>query len=252
MARTKKPKPIEAFEINMADADVLVAYARHFTNQRTYRMRRELRERVGDALSLPKRDWEDLDCIESDGVFIVLKPRAEIGRSAFTDIRPLLRQALVAGSAAFETYLGDKVMDFVGAALRSDNPPSRLTEVPLNVGIWMDVEKKYKNRKWGVRRVVEAHVREVSSVAPNQVGRLLSLVGVDKWSRKVDAARSVAQGATVADLNRIAQRRNRIAHAGDRVGQGRARLDVNEVDKELSVLRSVTDAIEAVMQEHVV
>lgn len=88
LPRTKKPEPIESFKTNMADAEALVAYARHFTNQRVYSMRRELRSRIGDALRIPQREQDDLDCIESDGLFLVFKPGGGIGRQDFADLRP--------------------------------------------------------------------------------------------------------------------------------------------------------------------
>lgn len=252
MTRTKKPEPIASFETNMADAEALVAYARHFTNERVRRMRKELRSRVGDALRIPQRDQEGLDCIESDGLFLVFKPGGGIDRQAFDDLRPLLRQAIVAGCAAFETYVADKAMKHVGPALRSDRPPPRLKEIPLTVGYWIDTEQKYKRRGWGLRRLVEDHMREVSSVSPSQVGLVLSSVGVRDWEKKVDARRGVTRGETAADLKRIAERRNRIAHSGDRVGQGRAQLEINEVEAHLEVLISVTDALEYIMDDHTV
>jgi hypothetical protein len=250
MPRTKKPEAIASFKTNMADAEALVTYARHFTNQRVRSMRKELRSRVGDALRIPQRDQDNLDCIESDGLFVVFKPEAGIHRQAFADLRPLLRQAIVAGSAAFETYVADKAMEYVGPALRSDDPPPRLKEIPLTVGYWIDIHQKYARRGWGLRRVVEDHIREVSSVSPSQVGLVLSSVGVSNWATKVDAKRGVKRGETIKDLENIAKRRNRIAHSGDRVGQGRAQLEIDEVEGYLAVFTSVTDAIEQIMIEH--
>jgi hypothetical protein len=73
---------------------------------------------------------------------------------------------------------------------------------------------------------------------------------VRDWSRRVDAARGVRNGTTVDDLQRIAARRNRIAHTGDRVGQGRARIDADEVDGELQSIRSIVEAIDSIMAVH--
>lgn len=88
---------IEAFGLNMQDADLLVSVAAALTNERRRRMRRELRERIGRALDLPKGHWDKLDCIESDDFFGVLKPGASVDREGLTDMRPLLRQSIVAG-----------------------------------------------------------------------------------------------------------------------------------------------------------
>ena len=74
MARPKKQTPMEAFSSSIADAEVLLSYADAFGNKRARRMRRELRLRVGAALRLPRRDQDDLDCIESDDLFVIFRP----------------------------------------------------------------------------------------------------------------------------------------------------------------------------------
>ena len=210
-------------------------------------MRKELRTRIGEVMRVPQRDQEHLDCIESDGLFIVFKPSGGIKRDDFNDLRALLRQAIVAGAAALETYVADIAMVFVGPALKSETPPTKLKGIPLTVGQWHDIEHSYERRAWGIREVVENHIREVSSPAPGQVGWVLGSVGVRDWSKRVDAERGVQNGTTVSDLQRIAARRNRIAHTGDRVGQGRACIDADEVDMELRTIRSIVEAIDALM-----
>ena|SRR5216683_345557 len=119
MAGSRKLSPIEIFELTIEDADHLVALVEGFTNRRVRRMRAELRERIGEALRVRVRDRSDLDCLESDDVFLVFKPSGRLTRDDFTDARPLLRQALVAACAAFETYLGDKAMSRVGPLLKA-------------------------------------------------------------------------------------------------------------------------------------
>jgi hypothetical protein len=76
-------------------------------------MRRELRERLGSALDVPKKHWDDLDCVESDDLFAVFKPGSRVDRESVSEVglRPLLRQALVAACAAVETFVGDRVME---------------------------------------------------------------------------------------------------------------------------------------------
>lgn len=81
----------------------------------------------------------------------------------------------------------------------------------------------------------------------NKVGVMLSLVGLDDWAKKVDGQRGVQRGETVKCLQRITDRRNRIAHQGDRVGRGRAALDVTEVKDDLTALESIVRAIEALL-----
>jgi hypothetical protein len=95
---------------------------------------------------VPQRDQEHLDCIESDGLFIVFKPSGGIKREDFNDLRALLRQAIVAGAAALETYVADIAMAFVGPALNSKTPPSKLMGIALTVGQWRDIERNYERR----------------------------------------------------------------------------------------------------------
>jgi hypothetical protein len=249
MPGTRKLTPIEAFELNMSDAHQLVKLVEGFTNERSYRMRAELRDRMGDALRIPDRRRSDLDCLESGDVFVTFLPGSRLARSDFEDPRPLLRQALVAACAAVETYLGDKVMQKVGPLLSSEATLTpRLRDLQLGLDAWMHIEHRYQRKRWGLRElVVEPYVRENCSTAPNKVGIMLSLVGLDDWAKKVDSQREVPRGETVKCLQRITDRRNRIAHQGDRVGRGRASLDVTEVKDDLAALESMVQAIEALL-----
>jgi hypothetical protein len=156
-------------------------------------MRAELRARIGEALRIADRKRSELDCLESDDVFLTFLPGSRLARTDFEDPRPLLRQALVAACAAVETYLGDKVMQQVGPLLRSEATLTpRLRDLQLGLDAWMQIEHRYQRKRWGLRElVVEPYVRENCSTAPNKVGIMLSLVGLDDWSRKVDGQRRV-------------------------------------------------------------
>ena len=130
----KKLTPYQAFQVNMRDAEALLSYARAFRNKRTRGMRQELRTRVGQALKVPASRQNELDCLESDDVFVAFKPDGKLGRDQFRDLQPLLRQSLVAGCAALETYVADKVMEYVGDALRAEEFPARMKDISLTVG----------------------------------------------------------------------------------------------------------------------
>lgn len=248
MAGVRKPTPIEAFRDNIADAHQLVKLVEGFTNTRKRRMRVELRRRLGEALSVPERRHAELDCLQSEDVFVTFLPGSNLSRTDFVDARPLLRQALVAACAAVETYLADKVMQNVGPLLKdkkSLTPKLRL--LPMTLDDWMTIEDRYKRRRWGLREfVVEPWVREKASTKASQVGLMLRAIGVENWAARVDEQRHVKKGDTVAFLDRITDRRNRIAHAADRVGRGRAALTIAEVRFDLHALESVIEAIEAI------
>ena len=184
MTGRRKLSPYEAFENNIADAESLVSFAVAFRNERSRRMREELRDRVGEAIKVPAKQRGDLDCIESDDLFMVFKPNGALSRADFQDLRPLLRQAIVAGCAALETYVADKAMGFVGPALRADPPPDRLMGLPLTVGDWLDINESYKRQSWGIRQIIEERLRELSSTAPSQIGIVLSTIGLSsrRWA----------------------------------------------------------------------
>ena len=86
MAGIAKPKPIDVFEDNIADAERLVALTRALLNTRARRMRRELRDTVGKALSYPRKSWPSLDCVESSDIFVVLKPNGAVIHKHFSEV----------------------------------------------------------------------------------------------------------------------------------------------------------------------
>lgn len=247
MGKSKKQRPIDAFEDNIADAEMLVASAAAFRNTRKYRMRKELRYRVGEALGIRKGDRDAMGCLESDSLFVVFYDADRLGREHFKDLRPLLRQAIVAGCAALETYIADKAMERVGELLRKDDPPKRLREIGLSVGHWLDIERQYERRQWGVRKIVEEYIRAEASAAPNKVGQILSLIGVENWTKELNGARAIAGQKTEHQLSELAQRRNVIAHAADRHGRGRAALDIQEAWRYTEQIKDIALAIEKVV-----
>ncbi len=233
----------------MEDAKQLVKLVHALTNNRKRRMRAELRDRLGATLGIPLKYRDDLECIDSYDVFLVFRPDSLIGPNDLLDLRALLRQAVVAACAALETYLGDKVMERVGPLLRSsESLTSRLGEIPLTLSQWMLIETTYQRHGAGLRsQIVEPFVRAKASTASSSVGQLLSMIGIDGWAAKVDNKRGVAKGTTVVFLDRITQRRNRIAHEADREGRGRADLTAGQVEEDLKTLASVVDAIEGLI-----
>ena len=235
---------------NIEDAEALLSYAQAFQNRRVRSMRSELRSRIGEALKVAVTRQKELDCLESDDLFVVFKPDSRLGRDGFVDLRPLLRQALVAASTALETYVADKAMEFVGPALSANKMPPRLSNISLTVGHWAEIEENYERRRWGVRAIVEEYIRETSSTAPNQIGIVLSTIGVSNWAGKIDNVRRVTGGTTVNDLDAITERRNLIAHTADRKGRGRSSVEHDDVQRQIKVIKDVVDALEKVLNEH--
>lgn len=246
MAGRNKPKARDAFNDNLKDAEALVSIACSLKNQRQRRMRRELREKLGAGLKVAKKDWGDMDCIESDDFFVVLKPGSRLNRDSLseTNLRPLLRQALVAACAAVETFVGDRIMERLGSTLTEDPRPTRLDDLPMTVGDWIDIEKRYERRKWGIREVIEIEVRRLASPSPSQIGIAMGIVGEKKLWKRIDVRRGTRNGTSEAQLDAIYQRRNRIAHQGDRAGRGRASITAEEVDADLAAIAEIVDALD--------
>lgn len=246
MTARRKPSAVEAFAWNMEDAHALVRLAEALVNRRTRRMRKELRDRVGDALGIGKRKWDQIDGIKSDDLFVTFLPGSRVCREDFLDLSPLLRQAIVAGCAATETYLADKALERLTPVLWDGNdPPKQLATIPLTVSDWIGIEGEYTYRRRGLReRVIAPYVREHSSTAPSKVGELLAMMELPDWSKKIDGQRKVTKGTTVDELQRITNRRNKIAHEGDRRGRGRATITIDEVKCDLQILDDVVSAIE--------
>ena len=225
---------------------MLVELAKLLSNKRTRRMRVELRERIGQTLSVPKRRWKEMECLENDRVFVIFKPghadfRERLDRE---NLRPLLRQALVAACAAIETFCADRVMELYSSAVRCNPQPSRLLGLTMTVEDYLFIDKKYQRRGWGLRQVVELEVRKRASPASSQIGELFGIVGERGLLNRVDARRKVARGSSARTLDRIVERRNLIAHTGDRKGRGRAAISVDEVEADLKTIVSIVSALD--------
>lgn len=246
MAAPPKMSARDAFDLNIQDAQMLVELASLLSNRRTRRMRQELRERIGDALSIPRKRRVDLECLENEKVFVTFMPGHAGWRDRLDDVglRPLLRQALVAGCAAVETFCADRVMERYSAAVKQKPPPSRLLELSLTVDQYLTIQDTYQKTGWGLRQVIELEVRQKASPAPAQIGQLFALVGEKGLLARVDNRRKVPKGVTETELNRIVARRNLIAHTGDRSGRGRAAITTTEVEADVATLISIIDALD--------
>jgi hypothetical protein len=245
MTGIRKPKSREAFDLNMNDAETLVAIVKLLENKRANRMRAELRNRIGTALRIPKAKQAQLECLENPQVFITFLPGSAHLRANLTEenLHPLLRQAIVAGCAAVETYIADRTMELLGPALRAKEKPPRLLELTMTVQQYLKVQS-YQRKNWGLRDLIEDQVLLKASTSPSSIGMLMSMVGMPKIWSSVDAKRGVGRGSSEAALEVITQRRNKIAHNGDRQGRGRAAITVNEVERDLSRLVEIVDAID--------
>ena len=182
-------------------------------------------------------------------MFVVIKPAGSAQRSRFTEpeLRPLLRQAVVATAAAVESYVADKACCYIGSVLKNGSTPRSLLEMPLTLEQVMWVEETYTKRGWGRRKLVTDHIAQQASSHSHKVGKVFALVGVKKFWPQVDHKRGVKPGISEKQLNELADRRNRIVHTADRLGGGRATLEVKAAQEHFDNARSIVDALESVL-----
>lgn len=241
-----------AFETNMADAELLVRWAVSIKDSRGRRERAEMRQRVGLALDIPQKRRQDISVVESNELLIVIKPDSAVSRDDFADVQPLLRQAVVAGCAATETFLSDLVMDHIANVTATPSAlPSKLANTPMTVGQWLEIDRDYTYQRRGLHeRVLRDYVSRYASTSPRRMGDLMAMIGVTKWAARLDEARGVPPQTTLAFLDMVSKRRNRIAHTGDRSGRSRAQITSDEVSTILDGLRSVVGGLDRVVTEH--
>lgn len=244
VGRPRKPTPIEVFETNIADAERLLTLGRALDNKRLRRMRRELREGFGSAMKLSKRDRERLDCIESEDLFVIIKPNGALTRDDLTEqeLRPLLRQAIVSVAAATESYVAEKASSHIGDAL--DGASDKLRAVRVTLGEVFDIEQALKRRRFGWRRILQERIERDAGAAPNKIDTVFGLVGKQVPWGKIDDRRRVRRGKSRKQMEALATRRNRIAHTGDRVGAKRATITLAEADGHLKNAKAIVEAVE--------
>lgn len=257
MSPRRKPRaprrvltPIEIFRDNIADADQLVRLVRMLENQRVRSMRAERQETMGKLLAIPKADHGKIDGVESEHLYIVLKPGSEASIEQFTEdgLRPLLRQAIVAISAAIESYVADKSITYVSQVmdLSDEDLPPRLDELRIGFKeLLVEIERAYERTSWGYRERLKQHLREKASPAASSIGVVFSTVGIKKFPwNQIDQDRKVESGQTMRDLNQLYLRRNKIAHQADREGARRYPLSLADVESYLQSARNIVEGME--------
>lgn len=246
--RPKKPEPLAVFEQNIADAERLILLSETLRNTRTKCMREEMREAIGTAYHISKRDRASLDRAENDDVLVVLKPGSRCTRSHFeeAELRPLLRQAIVAIAAAVESYVAEKAKGYVSAAFKAKEKPKSLLDIGLKMEDLLEIEGR-KRRVFGHYALVRSHIDQLASASAISIGKTFAVVGKTGFWRSVDNRRRVTPGDSEQQLDALAKRRNLIAHTGDRRGGGKAAIDASEVRQHLENAREIVEALEKVL-----
>jgi hypothetical protein len=247
--RPEHAQPLAVFEQNLADAERLILLSETLTNERKRHMRPEKREAISNAVRTSKRDRELLDIAENDEVLIVFKPGCRSCREHFeeAELRPLLRQAIVAIAAAVESYVAAKAKHYVPVAYKAKEPPKRLLDIGLTMEGLIDIERRYERRVFGHYALVWNHIDQVASANPDSIGRAFSVVGKTGIWKRVDTRCKKKLGDSERQLRALANRRDLIAHTGDRRGGGKAAINASEVRLHLVNARQIVEALEAVL-----
>lgn len=135
----------------------------------------------------------------------------------------------------------------VGEALK--DPPRRLLDLPLNLEQVLRIEDAYERRGWGRRKLIIDYLQGEASAHPDKIGEVFATVGKRKVWASVDRHRSVAAGTSHQQLKALAERRNAIAHTGDRRGRGRAPLSLQDVQAHVANATEIVQALDATMGE---
>ncbi len=241
----RKPTPMGAFDLNMGDAVWMIELAEALANQRSRGIYSGTRESLGTALRMTKKVQDGFEVMESDDFFVIIKPGSDVTLESLQDRTALLRHAIVAACAATETYFADRIIELVRPQLRAHRTrngalPPRLRSIQLTVGEAIELDHQYKNRRGLTERVVAPYIRERASVDPGALGEALSVAGHKGVFARIDAALEWPKGRCEKRMTEVANRRNVIAHTGDRAGRGRSPLSVDEA-------RGITDDLTAIV-----
>lgn len=123
----------------------------------------------------------------------------------------------------------------------------RLAGVSVNFGQVIDIDRGYERRGWGHRQLVRDYLISQSSSSPSQIGKVFSTVGRSDVLKRVDSHRQVRKGTSYQQLEELTERRNKIAHAGDRSGRGHTQIDVVDVTTHLANAKSIVESLDAVL-----
>lgn len=244
--------PLAAFEDNIQDAIILVNRAKFLSTIGMRKLQSARTELVCDFLKIPNRDRGDVLCLENDHLFFVIKKDVGFGLEEMKNADPLYRQAIVAGCAAIESYVADIMIQHLDFALGLKEPSSKLTGMPITLREWHEIDAKYVQGIRGVKKIIRENIKKSAGPSSASVGYIMSMMQLTGWSKKVDQVRVVPEGTTVKQLDMISNRRNVIAHSGDRGPRNtKAPIDAKTVDEYLQIIKSIVEALDKVIKKHV-
>ncbi len=253
MARPRDLSAMEVFNDNMADATRLLRWAQALKNKRRRSMRTEQREAFLTMRRMRRADLDDLDCVESDDLYIVLLPNGPraLDKDDFTrtGTEPLLRQSVVAMAAAVEGYVHTKTQQFLTEALdeaeayiaepdgKQPGVVRALKKMNMSLMDAMELVERQRDGKrirWNFRDMLRRELHNFSSSDPDRFGKAFSMVGKRIDWKRIDKDRGLnppkqGDAESYLDLKALAGRRNDIAHRNDRGRSKKATIRLKDV-----------------------
>jgi len=271
---TNKKTPIDVFNLSIQDAEWLIQTASFLQNDRLRKLRVERRRDLASIFHYSYLEQSQLDAIDNEHAFILLKPGSALLKSHVDDLTPLYRQSIIIAAAAIETYLTDRVAAEVVPVIRdSDSIPKVLAELRITIEEWKKIDG-YKSKRVGLRETIHHKIAEWMSPDPSKVGpavKMIIQVSEGKsWADIVDKRRQISftnasiSHVTKADIDEIksgfdgklpktmtefqlkhlAILRNRIAHSND-FSRGRRRgIDLELARKQVEFAKDFVRSIE--------
>lgn len=255
-------QPKHAYDHARDRALRLLALHNGLVNQRKRKIRRDWRESFCNLMHWPKKN--DIHRIDGKDALIVLRHNCTLTLKDFhaDALQELLRSALVLCVSALDRYMHERIIKKIVVALKKRNPSKEQTEfsIPAHTAIHV-AHRVVKARKKGeavrpaneIRIAIQGilHKRTFQSWRDLEDG--FKLIGVSGLTGKLQNAYQLADIKPIRDeLNKIADRRNRIVHEADLVRHkrgGKARLhpiSAAEVQKAIRFLDDLVEKLEPI------
>lgn len=141
----------------------------------------------------------------------------------------LLRAAIVFSISALDAYFHDKIRYRAGKFDIHSLPPHLAKfQVPLgDLSRWEEARRKGNVlRNW-----VTSHYSKIPLQRKDDIAKALRLVGIDNLWASIESD-SPARERLLAKLNDFVQRRNQIAHEGDRLPAKKHGKKLRDIDRE--------------------
>jgi hypothetical protein len=262
MAFLKPMLPKHAYDHARDRAVRLLALHDGLVNQRKRRIRSDWKESFCNVMRWPKK--KDIHRIDGKDALILLPHNSKLTLKDFhaNALQELLRSALVLSVSALDRYMHERIVKNIVVALKKRNPSKEQSEflIPAYTAIQVAhrVVQAGNNGKRvrpanEIRIAIQAILHKRTFQSWREVEDGFKLIGVSGLAGKLQHVYQLPEIKPKRDqLNKIADRRNRIVHEADLVRHkrgGKARLhpiSAAEVKKAIDFLNELVEKLEAI------